>query len=96
MKVLDAGHVYVLENDSKDVSELKFIKRENGELVWNGVQNDEVLKVLIDRMYFLQSKMPCRENAIIITKLEEALMWTEARTKKRVAQGVETKDIPHK
>jgi hypothetical protein len=51
--------------------------------------NEEVLAVLIDRMNFLQSKFPCRENAIVITKLEECLMWLNKRTANRKARGIE-------
>lgn len=36
---------------------------------------------------------PCRENALTITKLEEALMWQEARTKDRLARGVEGSNL---
>lgn len=49
--------------------------------------------VLIDRMNYLQGKFPCRENAIVITKLEESLMWLEKRTNDRKKRGVEGKHI---
>lgn len=39
------------------------------------------------------SLFPCRENSITITKLEEALMWQEARTKDRVKRNVEGKNL---
>ena len=42
--------------------------------------NEEVLAMLIDRMNYLQGKFPCRENALVITKLEESLMWLNKRT----------------
>lgn len=42
---------------------------------------------------YLNAKFPCRENAMTITKLDEALMWQEKRTKDRVKRGVEGKDI---
>jgi hypothetical protein len=32
---------------------------------------------------------PCRENAISLTHLEEALMWLQKRTRDRQARGVE-------
>lgn len=57
--------------------------------VRDGTTNEEVLKVLIDRLQFLNNKFPCRENSIVITKLEESLMWLEKRTKDRKARGVE-------
>ncbi|MCR6656629.1 MAG: hypothetical protein NVV63_12645 [Opitutus sp.] len=55
----------------------------------DGTTSEEVLRVLIDRIRFLNTKSPCRENAIVITKLEEALMWLEKRTADRKARGVE-------
>lgn len=42
---------------------------------------------------YFNAKFPCRENAITITKLEEALMWQEKRTQDRQSRGVEGKDI---
>lgn len=57
--------------------------------ILDGTTNEEVLAALIDRMGYLQGKFPCRENAIVITKLEEALMWLNKRTAGRVARGVE-------
>ncbi len=37
----------------------------------------------------------CRENALVITKLEEARHWLDHRTQVREAQGVEGTDQPH-
>lgn len=100
MKVIKAGHGYELANFERDISELNqvlhFIDKEpaadgGGALVTvrDGTTNEEVLAMLIDRMQFLQAKFPCRENAIVITKLEEALMWLNKRTADRVARKVE-------
>jgi predicted metal-dependent hydrolase len=104
MKVVDEGHRYLLENvpdDEKPVvrapQTIDFMKRVDGKMVApHGTTNEEVLKMMIDRMQYLQKKLPCRENAIVITKLEESLMWLESRTQTRVEQGVETKDVSHK
>jgi hypothetical protein len=57
--------------------------------VLNGTTNEEVLAVLIDRLRYLQAKTACRENAIVITKLEESLMWLNKRTEDRKARSVE-------
>ena len=61
----------------------------------NGVQNEQVIDLLVLRLRDLNSKFPCRENSIAITKLEEALLWLEKRTAVRVEQGVEGKDLAH-
>jgi hypothetical protein len=62
-------------------------------MVHNGTTNEEVLSMLIDRMNYLQGLCPCRENAIVITKLEESLMWLNKRTAERTARNVEGKHI---
>jgi uncharacterized protein YihD (DUF1040 family) len=100
MRINTEGHRYELENFEDKESQgqiLQFIEKKqkalgyDGELetVNDGTTNEEVLAMLINRMSFLQNKFPCRENAIVITKLEESLMWLEKRTADRKARGVE-------
>ncbi len=56
----------------------------------NGVTHEALLSILIDRLQGFQSgPYACRENAIALTKLQEALMWLNSRTSARVARGVE-------
>jgi len=89
------GHFFKVKNWLGSTQDIQFMKKENGELVTDGTTNEEILKMMIERMNYLQTKFPCRENAIVITKLEESLMWLNYRTQKRVLQGVEGKDLPH-
>lgn len=56
--------------------------------VQNGTTNEEVLSVVINRIIKINKVVPCRENSIAITKLEEALMWLNKRTEGREARGV--------
>jgi hypothetical protein len=50
--------------------------------------------MVIDRLNGFQSTdFKCRENAIAITKLEEALMWLRKRTQDREIRGVEGSHI---
>lgn len=52
--------------------------KENGV---NGVANEDLLVMVIRRLQgFQDSPYSCRENAMAITKLEEALMWLRKRT----------------
>lgn len=63
--------------------------KENGEGV-NGITHEVLLAILIDRLQGFQSgPYKNRENAVAITKLEEALMWLHKRTLDREARGVE-------
>ena len=56
----------------------------------NGAFVEDVIEAAKQRLeYFQQSKFVCRENALAITKLEEALHWLEHRRKDRAARGVE-------
>jgi hypothetical protein len=41
-------------------------------------------------LYFQEfGKYNCKENAVAITKIEEALQWLDWRTRQRLIQGVE-------
>jgi hypothetical protein len=55
----------------------------------NGCQVVDVIAVAKHILEQLYAKFPCRENAMTITKLDEALMWQEKRTKDREARNVE-------
>jgi len=55
----------------------------------NGCQVDTVLHAAKLMLEGLNKQIPCRENSIAITKLDEALMWLEKRTKDREKRGVE-------
>lgn len=55
----------------------------------NGCQVADVIAVAKTIIEELNKKFPCRENAMTITKLDEALMWQEKRTKDREARNVE-------
>lgn len=56
----------------------------------NGVTQEMLLAILIDRMEgFQKGQYACRENAIALTKLQEAMHWLGHRTAQRVARGVE-------
>lgn len=56
----------------------------------NGISQEALLAVVIDRLRSFQAgPYACRENAIGLTKCEEALMWLQKRTRDRMARGVE-------
>lgn len=51
---------------------------------------EDVILTVIERLRFFQaSKFSCRENAIALTKLEEALHWLQARHDEREAREVQ-------
>lgn len=65
--------------------------KENGV---NGVMNEDLIAMVITRLeHFQKSEFACRENALAITKLEEALLWLRKRTIGREKRGVEGTNI---
>jgi hypothetical protein len=100
--ILRKGHKYNLplfEDNSKSMDiqfiEKECINQETGELktINDGITNEQLLTVLIDRMNHMQSKFPCRENSIATTHLETALLWLEKRTADRKKRNVEGKHL---
>lgn len=55
----------------------------------NGVQALDMLKYVKCLFESLNEAFPCRENALTITKIEEAIHWQDARTKDRERRKVE-------
>lgn len=56
----------------------------------NGVTHEALIAILIDRLQGFQAgQYACRENALALTKLEEAAHWLAHRTRARMARGVE-------
>ncbi len=59
----------------------------------NGAFVEGVIAAALDRLKFYQTasegRFSCRENALAMTKLEEALHWCQHRTANREARGVE-------
>lgn len=61
----------------------------------NGVSNEALVAVVIDRLRGFQGgQYACRENAVALTNLEQALMWMHKRTRDRIARGVEGMQKP--
>ncbi|MCK5139395.1 MAG: hypothetical protein KAQ85_06100 [Thermodesulfovibrionia bacterium] len=60
--------------------------KENGK---NGCQLTDMIAVAKHMIEQLNKQFPCRENAMTITKLDEALMWQQKRTEDRETRGVE-------
>ena len=96
MKCLDDCHNYQMDTflNVVDGYSIQFYRMALDGSKTDGVTNEEVMRVLIHRLTFLNEKWQngkfrCRENSIAITKLEEALMWLEKRTADRVERKVE-------
>ncbi len=98
----NANHIYDImesplhENDTsrKTLCTINFQNGPIKEFGINGVMNEDLIAVVIDRMRGFQSgDYACRDNALALTKLEEALMWLRNRTNSREARGVEGTNV---
>lgn len=77
-------------NDIANESVIHFQKgpvKENG---INGCHQEDLLVIVIHRLQdFQRGPYACRENAIALTKIEEAIHWLNHRTKARQDRGIE-------
>lgn len=56
----------------------------------NGVTHEALIAIVVDRLRAFQAgPFACRENALALTKLEEAQHWLHHRTRARMNRGVE-------
>jgi hypothetical protein len=93
--ILEKGETLSISPDSQHFSlgNTCFIGFQNGpikEFGVNGITQEALLAIVIDRLRSFQTgPFSCRENAIALTHIEEALMWLQRRTVARIKRGVE-------
>ena len=106
INIVDAGHTYDLHNFQEKGSDqdvavqtVKFIKKEpvgegipDMKTVQEGTTNEAVIEMLIDRLRFLNKKMPSEYNEKAISDLESAWESLNKRTEDREARNVEGKN----
>lgn len=62
---------------------------------FNGVTNEALLAVLIDRLTGFQAgPFACTENSIALSMLQEAMKFLKQRTEQRIKRGVEGQAKP--
>lgn len=95
----NACHEYQIRNiepntgDQHDDVEMCLIKFQNGPILEagvNGISGEALLAIVEDRLIGFQAgQFSCRENAVALTKIQEAMMWLQKRTMDRMKRGVE-------
>lgn len=91
MKIIDPGHAYEVQNiDGQGTQHIQFVKRRghDAELLpeddqVEGIQSQELLRVLIDRTLYLHAEQPWQENVKIVHHLRDALRLYESRAARR-------------
>jgi hypothetical protein len=88
---LDFGEFVVIDHEANTIS----FNIQDGPIKehgLNGCQVDMMIRVTRRIIEGLNEKFRCRENAVAITKLQEAEMWLKERKREREARGVEGYD----
>ncbi len=86
----NACHVYQISYCLNPMCRVQFQNGPVKEFGINGISNEALLAIVEDRLLGFQSgQFACRENAIALTKIQEAMMWLQKRTRDRIARGVE-------
>jgi hypothetical protein len=88
-----ACHCYEIQVPNRgpiEVFPIRFQKGPIPEAGVNGITGEALMAIMIDRLRGFQSgQFSCRENAIALTHLEDALMWLQKRTRDRITRRVE-------
>ncbi len=96
MEVLDRGHLYAMETiDGGRTAILQFVKRcdppekyPGNSGSYPGVIIQEVLRVLIDRVKYLDNQVPAPENEDILIHLRESFWSLERRAHRRHGSAI--------
>jgi len=80
---------YIVVNHANNGISFKIQNGPIKEVGKNGCQVTALIDAALLIIKGLNERFPCRENALTITKLEEALMWQHKRTRDREAREVE-------
>ena len=80
-----------------DYADVEVILFQNGpinEVGVNGITQEVLLAIVADRLRSFQAgPYACRENALALTKIEEAMHWLQQRTIARMRRGVEGTNV---
>lgn len=90
-----ASHEYLVSTPDGRSQQISFQNGPIGETGPNGLTQEVLIAICLDRLRsFQEGDFRCRENALAITKLEEAQHWLFHRTRARMERGVEGKAVP--
>jgi hypothetical protein len=89
-----ANHHYEVDIDGGARIDIKFQNGPIAEAGVNGITQEVLLAIVCDRLRsFQKGPFSCRENALALTKIEEAQHWLQQRTIARMRRGVEGKNV---
>lgn len=85
-----ANHEYAVVLPNGKTTSISFQNGPIAESGVNGLTQEVLLAIVADRLRSFQAgPFACRENALALTKIEEAQHWLQSRTLARMRRGVE-------
>lgn len=85
-----AHHEYEISSPTFPPVRISFQNGPINEVGVNGLTHEALLAIIVDRLRcFQDGPFAGRENALALTKIEEAQHWLLSRTRARMARGVE-------
>lgn len=82
------GDEVSLNIGGKEVLRVKFQTGGTATTERNGVFIEDLLIVAYSKLADYNRGLPCRENSLALTKIEEAIMWLANRKVERESRGV--------
>lgn len=101
MRVLDPGHVYILDSLDGDAPQtIAFVKREGARYPGNvgshpGITVQEILRACMDRLEYVNEQIPCYETQAASGLLAAAALMLEVRAKRVKGKVLEADSIGH-
>lgn len=101
MRIQEPGHVYFVANvDGPGEQRIVFVRRRgaNAELLpeierERGILSQELVRVLVDRVRYLNDEDPCAEDVAIIGHLRDVLRLFEARAARRTIEKLAMPEV---
>ena len=83
-----SGDEVSLNIAGKEVLKIKFQTGGTATTELNGVFIEDLLILAYSKLADYNRGLPCRENSLALTKIEEAIMWLANRKVERESRGV--------
>lgn len=83
-------HYFTVKHGDEVLQQIDFQNGPIKEHGVNGVTEEDLIDIVRTRLKaFNQTEFGCRENAVALTKLDEAMLWLNKRTMERQSRKVE-------
>ncbi len=79
---------YIEKINDKEILKIKFQTGGTATIKKNGIFIEDLLIVAYAKLKEFNDQLPCRENSIALTKIEESILWLTKRKLERQSRDV--------